>query len=189
MVKASACLSTEGKTRTREFPILPKKMTHTHLSVKDTSCISYFIVARNCLAQPHAYVAMVVDAASAVVGVGAVLVRDAQLGNSIVARLEHARRFLHLSLRTRLICHTSLRYAGSETNLPRTATPRKQHRGYNSNCKLRTNLQCPNQNQTAHPFPSAQLSCLLTLLLLMLCLLSLLSMLTLNLLMSAVTLP
>ena len=34
--------------------------------VKDTSCISYFIVARNCLAQPHAYVAMVVDAASAV---------------------------------------------------------------------------------------------------------------------------
>ena len=32
----------------------------------------------------------------AVVGVVVVLVRDAQLGNSIVARLEHARRFLHL---------------------------------------------------------------------------------------------
>ena len=52
-----------------------------------------------------------------------------------------------------MICHTSLRYAGSETNLPRTATPRKQHRGYNSKCKLRTNLQCPHQNQTAYPFP------------------------------------
>jgi hypothetical protein len=46
--------------------ISQKDDTHTHLSVKDTSCISYFIVARNCLAQPHAYVAMVVDAASAV---------------------------------------------------------------------------------------------------------------------------